>query len=40
MFWLRYYKMVQRLYKKPTPGLKSHMKNLGNYIQAVESRKS
>ena len=31
--------MVQSLYKKPTPGLKNHMRNLGNYRQAVKSSK-
>ena len=40
MFWLRYYKMVQRLYKKLTLGLKSHMRNLYNFRQAAESPKS
>ena len=39
MFWLRYYKMVQSLYKKPTLGVKNHMRNLDNYRQAVESPK-
>ena len=40
MLWLRYYKMVQSLNKKPTTGLKNHMMNLENYRQAVESPKS
>ena len=40
MFRMRYYKMVQSLYKKLTPGLKNHMSNLHNYRQAVESPKS
>ena len=40
MFWLRYYKMVQSLYKKLTPGLKNHMRNLDNFGQAVEDPKS
>ena len=39
MFWLRYYKMVQSLYKKPTLGVKNHMRNLDNYRQAEESPK-
>ena len=32
--------MMRRLYKKPTPDLKNHMRNLDNYRQAVESPKS
>ena len=40
MFWLRYYKMVQSLYKKLTPGLKNHMRNLDNFREAVDSHKS
>ena len=40
MFWLRYYKMVQSLYKKLTPGLKNQIRNLENFRQAVESHKS
>ena len=40
MFWLRYYKMVQSLYKKLTPGLKNHMRNLDNFREAVDSQKS
>ena len=32
--------MVQSLYKKPTPGLKNHMRNMGNYRKAGESPKS
>ena len=40
MFWLRYYKMGQSLSKKPTPDLKNHKRNLGNYRQAVENPKS
>ena len=39
MFWLRYYKMVQSLYKKLTPGLKNHMRNLDNFREAVDSQK-
>ena len=40
MFWLRYYKIVQSLYKKLTPCLKNHIRNLNNFRQAVESPKS
>ena len=32
--------MVRSIYKKPTPGLKNHMRNLCNFKQAVESPKS
>ena len=32
--------MVQSLYKKLTPGLKDHMRNLGNFRQAAEDPKS
>ena len=35
MFWLRYYKMAQILYKKLTPGLKNQMRNLDNFREAV-----
>ena len=40
MFWLRYSKVVQSLYKKLTPGLKNHMRNLDNFIEEVDSPKS
>ena len=33
-------KMVQSLYKKLTPGLKNHMRNLENFRQTAESPKS
>ena len=32
--------MIQSLYKKLTPGLKNHMRNLDNFGQAVEDPKS
>ena len=40
MFSLRYYKTVQSLYIKLTPGLNNHIGNLDNFRKAVESPRS
>ena len=39
MFQLWYYKIMQNIYQKLTPGFKNHTRNLDNFRKALESPK-